>query len=150
MNSHTINSEKANGITNNAGRSSPHPSEAHQKAVEPRAEAALLALQNAITHESTMNYGAIFEGFAEKGVNADDILPRQNVFTFNAWRALGRTVRRGEHGVKVVTWIPCTKKNKETGDDERYMRATTTTVFHISQTEELPVKNIEQSETVEA
>lgn len=102
-----------------------------------REDAAMNALQNAISHESTMNYESIFNGFIEKGINPDDILPRQNVFTFNAWRALGRTVRRGEHGVKVVTWVPYTKKDKETGEDENGRRPVTTTVFHISQTEPL-------------
>jgi len=45
---------------------------------------ALNALQNAITHESTMNYEAIFEGFIEKGIDPDASLPRQNVFTYHA------------------------------------------------------------------
>jgi antirestriction protein ArdC len=114
-----------------------------------REDTAIQALQNAITHESTINYEAIFDGFAEKGIDANNILPRQNIFTFNAWRALGRIVRRGEHGVKVVTWIRCTKKDKETGEDVGYMKPNTTTVFHISQTDALPVKT-EQPETVEA
>ena len=115
-----------------------------------REDAAMNALQNAISHESTMNYESIFAGFMEKGINPEDILPRQNVFTFNAWRALGRTVRRGEHGVKVATWVPYTKKNKETGEDESGRRPVTTTVFHISQTDVLPVSAAKTTATAEA
>lgn len=116
-----------------------------------REDTALTALQNAISHESTMNYDAILNGFIEKGINAKDILPRQNIFTFHAWRALGRTVRRGEHGVRVVTWVSYTKKNKETGEDESGRHPVTTSVFHISQTDELTKKvERQQAETVEA
>ena len=44
---------------------------------------------------------------------------------------------KGQHGVKVVTFIPCTNKDKETGEESHYKRAKTTTVFHISQTKPL-------------
>ena len=101
----------------------------------PRAEIALQALQNAVGHESTMNYEAIFEGFAEMGVEVDEILPRENVFTFNAWKAMGRVVRKGQHGVKVVTFVPMRQTDKETGEVTETRRPRSTTVFHISQTE---------------
>ena len=52
-----------------------------------------------------------------------DILPRENVFTYHAWRALGRQVRRGEHGVKVTTWIPT--ERKELDEKTGYERVTT-------------------------
>jgi hypothetical protein len=35
------------------------------------------------------------------------------VFTYHAWRALGRQVRRGEHGVKVVTFVTVADKDSE-------------------------------------
>lgn len=91
------------------------------------------ALARATNGHSFMNYHPIMAGFLAKGIPADDIRPRENVFTFNAWRALGRTVKRGEHGVKITTWIEAT--DKKTG--ENYKRATHTTVFHISQTEQM-------------
>lgn len=101
------------------------------------------ALSNAVSNQSTMNYGAIFDGFIEKGIPADDIRPRENVFTFHAWKALGRQVRKGEHGVKVVTWITCKTADKAAGSDQSkegnepgsYKRPKTTTVFHVSQTD---------------
>ena len=93
------------------------------------------ALTNATSQNSESNYDAIFEGFIEKGLSEEDIIPRENIFTYNAWKALNRQVKKGEHGVKIVTWIPCTKKDKKTGEKESYRRPKTTTVFHISQTD---------------
>lgn len=93
------------------------------------------SLNRALTGQSAMNYNAIFDGLMEKGIAGDDIKPRENVFTFNAWKALGRVVRKGEHGVKVVSFVPCSKPDKETGEKISFTRPVTTTVFHISQTE---------------
>lgn len=95
------------------------------------------ALQNAKENNSLMNYSAIISGFMEKGINANDILPRENVFTFHAWKALNRVVKKGEKGVRIVTFIPTEKVNTETGEIERGTFPKNTTVFHISQTEEL-------------
>jgi hypothetical protein len=65
-----------------------------------------------------------------KGIPEDQIIPRVNVFSYNAWKANGRQVRKGEHGVKCLTFITKTGKN---GREER--RPWTVTVFHVSQTE---------------
>ncbi len=94
------------------------------------------ALSRAVAGQKLTNYPAIFDGFLEKGIPAAEIRPRENVFTFNAWKALGRTVRKGEHGVKVVTVIECTKK---LGDNIELpvTKPRTTTVFHVSQTDPL-------------
>ena len=97
------------------------------------------ALDRAIGNQSTANWGAIFAGFTAKGIPEADIRPRENVFTYHAWRALGRQVRRGEHGVKVTTWIPTERKERDrvTGEE----RVTTgrichtAVVFHVSQTD---------------
>jgi hypothetical protein len=98
------------------------------------------ALSRAAAGQSFANWPAIFAGFSAKGIPEHEIKPRENVFTYHAWRALGRQVRRGEHGVKVTTWVPMTKKteNAETGETEAKpigKRAWTATVFHISQTD---------------
>jgi hypothetical protein len=92
------------------------------------------ALTRAQSGRSLMNYGPIFEGFIDKGIPEADILPRENVFTFNAWKAKGRSVKKGEHGVKVVTWIERTREGAD-GLPEVKRYCTSTTVFHISQTE---------------
>jgi len=95
------------------------------------------ALQNALSGQSLINYENIINGFVEKGLNAEDITPRKNVFTYNAWRALGRYVRRGERGVKIVTWIKYDKVDKKSGEVTAHRMPHTTTVFHISQTAEI-------------
>ena len=92
------------------------------------------ALENAVKGQSFANYEQIFEEFEKKGIPMDQILPRENVFTFNAWKALGRVVKKGEHGVQIITVIPCVKKDKETGEEIPVNKAKKTNVFHISQT----------------
>lgn len=94
----------------------------------------LEALSRAKNSQAWSNYPAIFEGFTEKGISVDEILPRENVFTFKAWKAIGRVVKKGEKGVKVVSWIPVKEKGTEKVIGKR---PKTTTVFHITQTEEL-------------
>jgi hypothetical protein len=115
--------------------------------MKPRRDRAAIqaeALHRATTGQSLTNYVPIIQGFTEKGIPADDIRPRENVFTFNAWRELGRTVRRGEHGVKVLTYITTEPNAKDRARLEQAgqpitpaRRPWTTTVFHVSQTEAL-------------
>src|SRR5579863_3830748 len=102
-------------------------------------QARLESLKRAVSGQSFSNFPAIFQGFAAKGIPESEIKPRENVFTFQAWKALGRCVRRGEHGVKVTTFIESKSKeiDKDTGEPKVYRRPWTTTVFHISQTEPL-------------
>jgi len=97
------------------------------------------ALSRAISGQSFSNFPAIFQGFAAKGIPESEIKPRENVFTFEAWKALGRVVRRGEHGVKVVTFIERASKeiDQDTGERKVIRRPWSTTVFHISQTDVL-------------
>jgi hypothetical protein len=99
----------------------------------------LESLKRAVSGQSFSNFPAIFQGFAAKGIPESEIKPRENVFTFEAWKALGRVVRRGEHGVKVVTFIETRSKevDQDTGEPKVIRRPWTTTVFHISQTEPL-------------
>jgi len=89
------------------------------------------SLNRAKNGDSLANYQAIMQGFADKGIAANDIIPRENVFTYNAWLALNRQVKKGEHGVKVVTWIPAKQKDNENS----YMLCSRSTVFHVSQTD---------------
>jgi hypothetical protein len=105
------------------------------------------ALTRAASGQSFTNWPAILAGFTAKGIPESDIKPRENVFTYHAWRALGRQVRRGEHGVKVTTFVSVKGKedtdgvatndvdgtNKPNGGS--YRRPWTATVFHLSQTD---------------
>lgn len=93
------------------------------------------ALNNAKAERSLSNYPAIIEGFIEKGIPADEIVPRENVFTYNAWRALNRQVRKGEHGVKVVTWIKGKKQDEQSQESDAFKFPRSVTVFHVTQTE---------------
>lgn len=89
------------------------------------------ALNRAETGQSFTNYPAILQGFIAKGLSEADILPRVNVFTYHAWQAKGRQVRRGEKGVKVFTFI--VTEDKDTGETRKLPH--NSTVFHVSQTD---------------
>jgi hypothetical protein len=93
------------------------------------------ALSRAASGITMSNYPAIFAGFAQMGIPESEIKPRENIFTYNAWKALGRHVKKGQHGVRVLTFIDISKEDKETGEKETHSRPWHTTVFHISQTE---------------
>lgn len=100
------------------------------------------SLVNAISQASTMNYGPILQGFSDKGIPVDAILPRENVFTFNAGRALGRVVRAGEKGVAIVTFVKCrgrvSREAAVAGEaGAGGVRPIRTHVFHVSQTDPL-------------
>jgi len=109
------------------------------------------ALTRAASGQSLTNLPAILAGFLAKGISGADIRPRENVFTYHAWRALGRQVRRGEHGVKVVTFVdtdrstaPADERVGDAAGDvpppprRRGRRPWTATVFHVSQTDAIP------------
>lgn len=91
----------------------------------------LESLNRAKHGDSLVNYPTIIKGFMDKGIDALDIKPRVNVFTYNAWLALGRQVRRGETGVKCITWVDT--EDKETAKPRKFVRPVA--VFHISQTD---------------
>jgi hypothetical protein len=94
------------------------------------------SLSRAQHGNSLLNFATIYKGFTDKGIALSDIRPRENVFTYGAWRALGRQVKKGEHGIKVTTRIAM-KKEMENGDTARYSLPSMATVFHLSQTEEI-------------
>lgn len=96
------------------------------------------ALSRAQNGQSVGNYAAILRGFIEKGIPEAEIRPRENVLTYHAWQALGRQVRKGEHGVRVMTYLTTAEENDEAGIITRQAgsRPWSATVFHISQTDE--------------
>lgn len=110
-----------------------------RKTAAERAELEAAALQRATSNPSWANFGQVIEEFAARGIPAAAISPKENVFTYNAWRALGRQVRRGEHGVKITTWVEMTKRERDetTGEEKTtsHSRPTSAVVFHISQTD---------------
>ena len=90
------------------------------------------ALNHAENSQSVMNYGRILQAFSDRGIDPSEIQPRINVFTFKAWMAKNRRVKKGEKGVRIVTFIPV--KDKKTGK-KNGVRPWTSVVFHITQTE---------------
>ena len=103
------------------------------------------ALTRATSGQSFSNWPAILAGFTAKGIPETEIKPRENVFTYHAWRALGRQVRRGEHGVKVMTVIAFDRDDAQASEGQETdttparrksgRRVWTATVFHVSQTD---------------
>ncbi len=52
-------------------------------------DAGLLPIgERARASQALTNFPAIYRGFMAKGIAEADIKPRENVFTFNAWKAL--------------------------------------------------------------
>jgi len=96
------------------------------------------SLDRAINGSSVRNYAEIIRGFSAKGIPEAEIKPRVNVFTFRAWQGLGRCVKKGEHGVKITTFVTMSTGDidKKTGEPKTFSRPRTCTVFHISQTKE--------------
>lgn len=90
------------------------------------------SLGRAVTGHSLANDLIVYTEFSARGIDA---IPRVNVFTYSGWLAKGRQVRKGEHGVKITTYIPVRKRDSETGELSESLRPRVCTVFHVSQTE---------------
>lgn len=99
------------------------------------------ALARAKASTSVANFPAIIEGFKALGIAEADITPRENVFTYQAWKAKGRQVMKGQHGVRIPTVIevPKPKSGDPTPepapeDPTKVRKRKWATVFHVSQT----------------
>lgn len=86
---------------------------------------------NRIQSKRSQNDIAVIYQFAACGVPVENIEPRVNVLTFNAWKAKGRRVAKGATGQRVTVWIPVEKDGEKDG-----VRPTTAVLFHESQTVE--------------
>lgn len=104
-----------------------------------RAQRQVEALERARSGSSPYNEAVVRAAFAERGIPAEQVVPRENVLTFDAWKALGRYVRKGEKSVKVRCFYTTEARIDEgTGEEvpgERFMSLAY--LFHISQTEPL-------------
>ena len=94
------------------------------------------ALHRAKSGQSILNEAIVIGEFIARGIPQDQIAPRDNCLTFHAWKALGRSVKKGEHGVRIVTWIPTRDKDEEGRETSGKLRPKTAFVFHVSQTQE--------------
>lgn len=84
--------------------------------------------------------------FGLRGIEAEDCHTfgwNQNVFTYNAWQAQDRQVRKGEKSVRCTVWIPVVVKGRPESNIERLRkdhtrsRMSTACLFHITQTDQI-------------
>ena len=101
-----------------------------------RAAMQTAALGRAREGRACTNDLLIIAAYAAKGIDAH---PRVDVFTFNAWMALHRHVRKGEHGVRVLTYA---QKDtvKSDGTTEEQSFPVSAVVFHVTQTDSDPAQ----------
>ena len=59
---------------------------------------------------STTNAAVLLNTASAKGCNCQ---PYQDWFTYNRWLAQGYQVQKGEHGIRLTTWLTTTKKNED-------------------------------------
>ena len=81
------------------------------------------------------NDALVIMAFSERGIDPENIDPRHNVLTFNAWKAKGRQVAKGAISVRAQTWIPCKEAKKQTKDGataKKFLRPKTVSLFHES------------------
>jgi hypothetical protein len=102
---------------------------------EEKARVASEALQRIQSSQSLANFAAVIDAFTERGIPEDQIQPKENCLTYNAWQAKGRQVRRGEHGAKITVYYPTQLPPDAPPDAEPQLRPVTAVIFHISQTD---------------
>ena len=91
----------------------------------------MAALERAQDGRVCANDLLIIATYAARGIDAH---PRVDVFTFAAWKALHRHVRRSEHGVHIASYAR-REEVKPDGTTEEHSFPTSAVVFHVSQTD---------------
>ena len=94
------------------------------------------ALVRAHNGHSAANTMIVYHAMRAAGYT--DVRPYENVLTFDAWRGLGRTVRRGEHGTRITVYVPMEIERVDANGQkkiETLTRPRSALVFHESQTE---------------
>ena len=82
--------------------------------------------------------GKIYKARDAEG-NEIQLKETEAIHTYNAWRALGFQVQRGQKAVaKLTIWKHATKTDKETGEEESKMFMKTAAFFSASQVEAVP------------
>jgi len=104
---------------------------------EERSEMERESLSRARSSFSMANFVPVIQEFAARGIPLAEICPKENVFTYHAWRALGRQVRKGEHGVKVSVCFKRDDDKQQAADGKPATRTifASAVVFHVSQTD---------------
>ena len=86
---------------------------------------------------STANETIVLMELAAKGCTSCE--PYKDIFTYRRWQAQGFQVQKGEHGIKLTTYIPIHKTDDDGKQVQTGRRPRTTTVFCACQ-----VKPIEE------
>ena len=83
-------------------------------------------------------------------VAAGTISADEEIHTFQKWKSLGYTVKRGEKAIASFTiWKHTTKTDKESGEESAAMFMKKAHFFSTSQVEKIqPVKRVDPSEYV--
>ncbi len=92
------------------------------------------ALSRASNPQSATNIATVIQAGRAKGLDAH---PGENVLTFAAWKAKGRTVRKGEKALCFVTTFFERPQMDQNGTRRMVKMTKAAAVFHISQTEAL-------------
>jgi N-terminal domain of anti-restriction factor ArdC len=94
------------------------------------------ALQRASNPTSVFNIEIVLASAEARGIA--DAKPRENVLTFNAWKAKGRVVKKGEKALCMLATMHRREvRDTSTGEVQTQTMAGKAAVFHISQTKEL-------------
>lgn len=99
-------------------------------------------MKDTMTAESAVQFQGYSVGNAltvkvaleERGCSCE---PYADVFTFNRWRAQGRTVRKGEHGIKLPIIVRGEKVDADTGERSGFSMRRASFVFCRCQTDKL-------------
>ena len=75
----------------------------------------------------------IAERWGDKAV--EDYDPEENCFTYNKWKRLGYQVKKGEKGLRSITYIKLMKVDKKTKKEEEVLRPRTVVLFYKLQVE---------------
>jgi hypothetical protein len=103
------------------------------EAIKAKCEAALARASNP---QSMINMATVIEAAARRGLA--DARPGENVLTFNAWKARGRVVIKGEKALCSLPVIGSRDvRDPATGETETRKMAFKAAVFHVSQTKPL-------------
>ncbi len=91
-----------------------------------------------MTKKSITNEEKVTKEFLKRGIPEGQIKHKENIFTFKKWEFLGRMVRKGEHGVRIITLAPH-KPRRFSKSGKELLQPFVTSVFHVTQTEDLPL-----------
>ena len=96
----------------------------------------LEALNRAENPRNLINIKTVLEAAAARGIEGAE--PGKNVLTFNAWKAKGRVVKKGEKALCMLgTFFERQVRDAGTGEVSRVKQMGRAAVFHISQTKSL-------------